>query len=81
MPFAYSSNGDAFYEHDFLTGTGTDRLLLETFPTQDELIARLLCGVDMAARAFTALEKKVVRSAVLLITEARIRQDIISETL
>ena len=21
IPFAYSSNGDAFYEHDFLTGT------------------------------------------------------------
>jgi len=24
IPFAYSSNGDAFYEHDFVTGNGED---------------------------------------------------------
>ncbi len=39
VPFAYSSNGDGFYEHDFLTGK--ERLLgMENFPARDELIAR-----------------------------------------
>ena len=32
LPFAYSSNGDGFCEHDFLTGT--ERMLtMEEFPT------------------------------------------------
>ena len=28
LPFAYSSNGDAFYEHDFLTGTAAKAFLI-----------------------------------------------------
>lgn len=39
LPFAYSSNGDAFYEHDFLTGQ-EQQIELDKFPTQDELVAR-----------------------------------------
>lgn len=39
IPFAYSSNGDGFYEHDFLTGKERE-ISLEEFPTYDELIAR-----------------------------------------
>lgn len=39
VPFAYSSNGDAFYEHDMLKGTERE-IALEDFPTPDELIAR-----------------------------------------
>ena len=39
LPFAYSSNGDGFREHDFLTGQERD-LGLDEFPTPDELIAR-----------------------------------------
>jgi type I restriction enzyme R subunit len=39
VPFAYSSNGDAFYEHDMLTGTERE-LSLEDFPAPDELITR-----------------------------------------
>lgn len=39
VPFVYSSNGDAFYEHDMLTGTERE-IALEDFPTPDELIAR-----------------------------------------
>ncbi len=39
LPFAYSSNGDGFVEHDFLTGTER-RLGLDEFPTEEELIAR-----------------------------------------
>lgn len=39
IPFAYSSNGDGFQEHDFLTGK--ERFLtLGEFPSPDELIAR-----------------------------------------
>lgn len=39
VPFAYSSNGDGFAEHDFLTGK--ERILgLEEFPGEEELIAR-----------------------------------------
>ena len=39
LPFAYSSNGDAFYEHDFLTGQ-EQQIALEEFPTQ-EMIGKL----------------------------------------
>ena len=39
IPFAYSSNGDAFYEHDFFTGL-EKQISLEEFPTYDELINR-----------------------------------------
>ena len=39
LPFAYSSNGDGFAEHDFLTGKER-QFGLDEFPTEDELIAR-----------------------------------------
>ena len=39
LPFAYSSNGDGFMEHDFLTGLERE-IGLDEFPTEDELIAR-----------------------------------------
>ncbi len=39
LPFAYSSNGDGFMEHDFLTGLERE-LALEEFPSEEELIAR-----------------------------------------
>ena len=39
VPFAYSSNGDGFAEHDFLTGTERE-FGLDEFPTEAELIAR-----------------------------------------
>ena len=54
VPFAYSSNGDAFYEHDFLTGQ--ERLLeLSEFPTIDELMARY-----QAAKGLTEQEKDII---------------------
>ncbi len=40
VPFAYSSNGDGFTEHDFLTGKER-HLAMEEFPTPEELISRL----------------------------------------
>lgn len=39
LPFAFSSNGDGFAEHDFLTGAEREFPLNE-FPTEAELIAR-----------------------------------------
>lgn len=39
VPFAYSSNGDGFVEHDFLTGQERE-FSLDEFPTEQELIAR-----------------------------------------
>ena len=41
VPFAYSSNGDAFMEHDFLTGLER-QLPLDEFPTYDELKERYI---------------------------------------
>lgn len=40
IPFAYSSNGDGFYEHDFLTGEER-QLTMGEFPTPEELLNRL----------------------------------------
>lgn len=39
LPFAFSSNGDGFAEHDFLTGTERE-FALDEFPTEAELTAR-----------------------------------------
>lgn len=39
LPFAYSSNGDGFAEHDFLTGKER-QFGLDEFPTEVELVAR-----------------------------------------
>lgn len=40
VPFAYSSNGDGFVEHDFITGKER-QLSLEEFPPEKELVNRL----------------------------------------
>lgn len=40
VPFAYSSNGDAFHEHDFLTGK-EQSIAMEKFPSPEELKSRL----------------------------------------
>lgn len=39
LPFAYSSNGDCFMEHDFLTGKERE-LSMSEFPSEEELISR-----------------------------------------
>ena len=41
IPFAYSSNGDGFYEHDMITGEERE-LKLEEFPTPKQLWDRYL---------------------------------------
>lgn len=45
LKFAYSSNGDGFYEHDFLTGKERE-LALDEFPTMEELKARFMQEVN-----------------------------------
>lgn len=58
LPFAYSSNGDAFYEHDFLTGQ-EQQIALDKFPTQDELVARYYAELD-GGKGISDSEKEVI---------------------
>ncbi|NCB45013.1 MAG: restriction endonuclease subunit R, partial [Clostridia bacterium] len=43
IPFAYSSNGCGFIEHDYFTGAETE-LSLDQFPSENELWERYLAG-------------------------------------
>lgn len=56
VPFAYSSNGDAFLEHDrtVTTGTVTREISLDQFPAPDELWSRYC-----AAKGWTEGQQKV----------------------
>lgn len=47
VPFAYSSNGDGFLEHDMLTGKEKE-LLLDEFPTSNELWERYEVGNNLS---------------------------------
>ncbi len=58
LAFAYSSNGDAFYEHNFLTGQ-EQQIALDKFPTQDELVARYYAELN-GGKGISDLEKKIV---------------------
>ena len=58
IPFAYSSNGDGFAEHDFLTGKERT-LSLDEFPTPEELTARWEKGANGGA-GISENEKKVI---------------------
>jgi type I restriction enzyme R subunit len=56
LPFAYSSNGDAFLEHDRTGASGTveREIALDHFPSPDELWARY-----SKARGYTAAQQAV----------------------
>ena len=58
IPFAYSSNGDAFYEHDFMTGKER-QIALNQFPTQEELFNRFYSEVNDGS-GYSDTERKVV---------------------
>lgn len=58
VPFAYSSNSDAFREHDFLMGTERD-IAMEDFPTPDELYARFQKGANGGA-GLTQAEEAII---------------------
>lgn len=61
LPFAYVSNGDAFYEHDFLTGKES-LIELDKFPSQEELIARYYAELNGGSE-ITDEEKKIVNQS------------------
>ncbi len=54
VPFAYSSNGDGFIEHDFLTGKETT-LKLKEFPTPAALLKRL-----HTAKHYTPAQSQII---------------------
>ena len=56
IPFAYSSNGDGFLEHDFLTGKETE-LSLEQFPTPDALYQRIINAKQLNNEALKIIEQ------------------------
>lgn len=56
VPFAYSSNGDGFVEHDFLTGQERE-FGLDEFPTEQELIARYKQEADLSPRQEVVLKQ------------------------
>ncbi len=58
VPFAYSSNGDAFQEHDFLTGKETT-IPLDQFPSPAELRARYEAGANRG-QGLSDAEKQVM---------------------
>ena len=55
VPFAYSSNGDAFMEHDFLEGRERE-LALTDFPTPEELYQRFKEGKQL-----TPAQEQIIR--------------------
>ena len=56
IPFAYSSNGDGFLEHDFLTGKETE-LSLKRFPTPENLYKRLIDAKQLSGEALKIVEQ------------------------
>ncbi len=58
VPFAYSSNGDAFEEHDFLTGQ-EQTISLDQFPTPAELKARYEAGANQG-QGLSEAEKQII---------------------
>lgn len=58
VPFAYSSNGDGFQEHDLLTGLEST-LSMDEFPAVDELITRFESEANGGA-GVSDNEKKII---------------------
>lgn len=58
VPFAYSSNGDAFHEHDFLTGLERE-IPLDQFPTYEELYERFKAESN-GGQGLTQLETDII---------------------
>lgn len=56
LPFAYSSNGDGFVEHDFLTGQERE-FGLDEFPTEQEVIERYKKESGISPQQEVAIEQ------------------------
>lgn len=54
VPFAFSSNGDGFAEHDYITGL-EKQFSMDQFPSPQELIERFTAG-----KSITPAEQKVI---------------------
>lgn len=54
VPFAFSSNGDGFAEHDYITGL-EKQFSMDQFPSPQELIERFTAG-----KSITPVEQKVI---------------------
>ncbi len=54
VPFAFSSNGDAFYEHDMITGQER-QIDLDKFPSPAELLARYQTEQGVTPAEMTAI--------------------------
>lgn len=59
VPFAYSSNGDGFVEHDFLTGKERE-FGLDEFPSEDELIERYKAEINNG-QGLCENEQKIIK--------------------
>ncbi len=58
IPFAFSSNGDGFAEHDFLTGTERE-FGLDEFPTEQELYLRYKAGAN-GGTGLTGQQERII---------------------
>ena len=58
VPFAFSSNGKGYHEHDFLTGKERS-FQMDEFPTKEELFARFLSESN-DGNGFCDEEKKII---------------------
>ena len=76
IKFAYSSNGDAFQEYDFITGE-EKQIGLDEFPTYDELISRYQKEINGGAGLSDA--KRQSSSSRITLVRIRILQDTISK--
>ena len=56
VPFAYSSNGDAFYEHDMITGQER-QIDLDKFPSPAELLMRFQTEKGITPAEMTAINQ------------------------
>ena len=59
LPFAYSSNGDGFAEHDFLTGKERE-FGMDEFPSEAELIARYKAERN-AGNGITKAQEQIIQ--------------------
>ncbi len=56
IPFAYSSNGDGFVEHDFLTGMEAE-IPLDKFPTREQLLERVRASKKLTPEQETVINQ------------------------
>lgn len=71
VPFAYSSNGDAFYEHDRLTGQER-QIDLDKFPAPNELLARYKAEKGLTPAEIKAINQPYYTTLPVIIRETQL---------